>query len=167
MKRNMLRHSVAAALAALFGLACGHTETRSVAFGRAASDDVVALPAAPSSPGHHLGVVSAQGGESAQSNDVRVLYAELVRQTRALGGNAIVLDAIDTKLEDRCAIFSGLPSPHGCGAGSLDGIAHPASDDAVTVELRGKALRLSPDERAALRAAPVAADGYPTPRSER
>jgi hypothetical protein len=147
--RFRLGSYAAAWLAALFGLACGHTEARAVAFGAPpGADGVVVLAAAPPAPGRALGAVVARGRGGPDGNDVRALYAELVRQTKALGGNALVLASMGAAFDDSAAAFGG-PS-NGCGASCIDSVGHAVTDEAVAVELRGEALLLSPGEREAL-----------------
>jgi hypothetical protein len=97
--------------------------------------------------------VSARGEGGPLGNDARALYAELVRQTRALGGNAFALESMGARFDDGAATFSG-PS-NGCGASCIDSVGHAVTDEVVRVELRGKALLLSPEERASLGPAPT------------
>jgi hypothetical protein len=147
-----------AVCAALFGVGCGHTRAHAVAFDAppGGKDVVVLASAAPPRVGRLLGEVSASG----EGGDARELYADLVRQTRALGGNALVLESMGARLGAREEIYSALGSAHGCGASCSDGASSVATDETMAVELRGKALLLSPDEKEALRRLPPA----PRPR---
>lgn len=149
---------VVAVFAALCGLGCGHTRAHAVAFEAppGGKDVVVLASAAPPRLGRLLGEVSASG----EGANARELYAELVRQTRALGGNALVLESMGARLGAREDIYSALGSAHGCGASCSDGASPVATDETMAVELRGKALLLSPDEKESLRRSPPA----PRPR---
>jgi hypothetical protein len=158
---------LAACFAALFGLACGHTEARPVAFeGPPDAHGVTVLAAAPPASARALGAVVACGRRGPNDNGVRALYAELARQTRALGGNALVLESMGAQLPDG-ADSAATPSgtPNGCGASYLDGAGRVVTDEVVVTELRGRAMLLSPEEREAL--APGASDrAGPSPRAD-
>jgi hypothetical protein len=150
MRKTKVGIIVATLFAALFGLACGHTQANAVAFEAPSSErDVIVLtPATPPHLGRPLGAVSASGEGGPLGNDARALYAELVRQTHALGGNALVLESMGAAFDDSAATFSG-PS-NGCGASCIDSVGYAVTDETLKVALRGKALLLSPEERASL-----------------
>jgi hypothetical protein len=146
---------LAACFAALFGLACGHTEARAVAF-EAPPDvrSVAVLAEAPPASARELGVVIACGRMGPDGDGVRALYAELARQTRALGGNALVLESLGTHLVDgdNGADKDTIPSspPNGCGASCPDGAGCVVTGEVIVTELRGRAMLLSSEEREVL-----------------
>ncbi len=55
--------------------------------------------------------------------------------------------------DDSAATFAG-PS-NGCGASCIDSVGHAVTDETLRVELRGKALLLSPEEHASAGPAPA------------
>lgn len=94
--------------------------------------------------GRLLGTVSVRGDFN---SDVRELFPELVRKVQALGGNALVIDAMGAHYEEGGpgAGFSkngGLRAcPFGCRRSSS-----AAPMETATVELKGRALWLTPEE---------------------
>lgn len=94
--------------------------------------------------GRLLGTVSVKGDFN---GDVRELFPELVRKVQALGGNALVIDAMGSHYEEGGpgAGFSkngGLRAcPFGCRRSSS-----AAPMETATVELKGRALWLTPAE---------------------
>ncbi len=135
----------ATATAALLGLGCVRTETNAVLFDPPGAGVAVFASRAPAG-GEDLGVVSARGGIGVKDNNVRDLYIELVRQTKALGGNALRIDAMTTRLEGEPDFYSSDDLNPACDAGCTDGPDPTAIKETMTVELRGKAFRLPPGE---------------------
>jgi hypothetical protein len=101
--------------------------------------------------GRELGVVSARGGGR---DDVNELFPELVRRVQELGGNALVVDAMGARFD----LVSPWPEagypPYGfgCGFGCTRWAAPQPPVEVMTVELRGRALWVSPDELARVEA---------------
>jgi hypothetical protein len=146
MKTATLGRWLAPAALAFFEYGCGHTEVRAVSFdppGRPA--DVTVFTSQAPAGGQDLGTVSARGGEKGKDNDVRALYQELVRQTRAKGGNALVIESIKGGVKNETVVPLGEGAPGSCEPDCPPESAVPI-DDAMSVELKGKAMRLSPDE---------------------
>jgi hypothetical protein len=127
---------------------CGHVATRRVSFDPPGGAGGVAVFAScPPAGGRELGEVVARGGEGVEDNDVRELYSELIRQTKALGGDALVIESMKADLK------SAPPAPSRvrelappCGARCTDETSLRGRAETMTVELRGKALRLSPEK---------------------
>ncbi|HEU4412522.1 MAG TPA: hypothetical protein VFS43_45185 [Polyangiaceae bacterium] len=131
---------------ALAGLGCGHVESHAVAFDRRAASpaDVTVYAASAPPPGQPLGEVVARGRAK---DDVSRLYGELVRKTQALGGNVLVIESMGAQVEERSNLYTGLPSAHDCGAScGSGGDDLKSARETVTVELRGKAMRVDPNE---------------------
>lgn len=147
MKTATLGRWLAPAALAFFEYGCGHTEVRAVSFdppGRPAAVTVFGSQAPAG--GQDLGTVSARGGEGVKGNDVRALYQELVRQTRAKGGNALVIESIKGGVKGETLVPLGERASGPCDPDCPAESALPSDDDAMKVELKGKAMRLSPDE---------------------
>jgi hypothetical protein len=95
--------------------------------------------------GKELGAVVVRGGSD---DDVRELFPELVRKVQELGGNALVLDAMGARFELVSPWVSAAYGPYGCGL-SCGRFGSPQPPlEVMTVELRGRALLVSPDELA-------------------
>lgn len=136
------------ALATAFaGLGCSHNEGKSAADpSMYHAGDVAVFTSGVSPTGQELGIVVARGQEG---TDVRELHAELVRRTRELGGNAVVIAPKGSLVKEKAAVYTALSSAHDCGASCAKGDASTKGDldhrEAV-VELRGKAMRVSAEE---------------------
>jgi hypothetical protein len=132
----------AAGLAAL-GLACGHTETRAVTFDQASpsAGGVTVLDSRAPTGGEELGTVRVRGGEGVRGSDVRKLYSDLVRQARDLGGNAVVIESIGAGAKGGALVPPARPCDPDC-----PDLAPAPDDEPARIELRGKVLRLSPEE---------------------
>ncbi|HEU4532808.1 MAG TPA: hypothetical protein VFS00_01775, partial [Polyangiaceae bacterium] len=94
--------------------------------------------------GRELGVVSVRGGFN---SDVRELFPELVHKVQELGGNTLVIDAMGAHFQQggpgagfslNGAVYT---CPYGCRRSTVN-----APTEAVTVELKGRALWLSQEE---------------------
>lgn len=136
-----------AAAIALLELGCGHTETRAVAFDPSGQDadevtvyDARAVPAG----GQDLGTVTVRGGEGVAGNDVRKLYSELVRQAKARGGNAVVIESIETGAKGEPAAPSRAKTISPCYPDCPEGLSD--GGEVMRVEMRGRVLRVPPDE---------------------
>ncbi|HEU4536580.1 MAG TPA: hypothetical protein VFS00_20790 [Polyangiaceae bacterium] len=134
-----------ALVAALAGVGCGHVESHAVAFDRRAASpgDVTVFAASAPPPGQPLGQVVARGRAN---GGVNRLYDELVRKTQALGGNVLVIESMGARIKERPNIYTGLSSAHDCGASCGSGGDLKSGNETVTVELRGKAMRVDPNE---------------------
>lgn len=159
MDASTLSLRFAALTAAMLGFGCAHTEAHAVLFeappgaagapgGRGApkGDDVAVFASRAPAGGQELGEVHAHGGVGVKDNDVRDLYKILVSQTRSLGGNALVIESISTHLAGSRPAYSNDRVNPACNAGCTRGVPPKRVEEAMTVELRGKALRLSPEE---------------------
>ncbi len=97
--------------------------------------------------GRELGQVVARGGNS---DDVGELFPELVRRAQELGANALVLDAMGARFELVPAWPSTNYPPsaaYPCGPACTTRWGAPQPPlELMTVELRGRALWVSPDE---------------------
>ncbi|HEU4410837.1 MAG TPA: hypothetical protein VFS43_36630 [Polyangiaceae bacterium] len=136
-----------AAALALLGLGCGHTETRAVAFdpsGQRTGEVTVYDARAAPVGGQDLGTVTVRGGEGVDDNDVRKLYSELVRQAKARGGNAVVIESIETGAKGEAAAPSRAKTMPPCAPDCPDGLSD--GGEVMRVEMRGKVLRVPPDE---------------------
>lgn len=96
--------------------------------------------------GRELGAVVVRGGSD---DDVRELFPEMVRRVQELGGNALVIDKMGARFEFVSPWASVGYGPYGCGPSCtrLGGGPQPPLE-VMTVELRGRALLVSPDELA-------------------
>jgi hypothetical protein len=133
---------------ALVGLGCGHVESHAVAFDRGprTPGDVAVFAASAPASGEVLGdvVVHGSGGEG-----VGKLYGDLVQKARERGGNAVFIESMGGQIKDSPGVYSGLSSAHACGASCMMGVEGlKDTDETLTVELRGKVMRLSPEELA-------------------
>jgi hypothetical protein len=141
MKPRTLLAWLGAACLPLLGLGCGQTQARSVRFDPQSPADGGVTVFGPQAPvgGQDLGTVSVRGGEGVKGNDVRTLYSELVRQARDRGGNAVVIESIDAgpKRDEAARPGDTLVLP--CDPTCPDGAP-------TQVELRGKVLRLLPED---------------------
>lgn len=95
--------------------------------------------------GRELGAVVVRGSSN---DDVRELFPELVRRAQELGGNAIVLDAMGARFELVSPWANAGYFPAGCGPSCARWGAPQPPLEVMTVELRGRALWVSPDELA-------------------
>ncbi|HEU4412483.1 MAG TPA: hypothetical protein VFS43_44990 [Polyangiaceae bacterium] len=131
--------------AALLGLGCVHTEAYSVVFAPTNREGVAVYASRAPQSGRELGAVRVEGGIGIEDNDVRDLYKEAVRQTKALGGDALVIEAIITRIEREPRHYKADKVDPACNVGCGTGVAPKSVKETMTVELRGKALRLSPE----------------------
>ncbi|MCU0684620.1 MAG: hypothetical protein MUF34_20640 [Polyangiaceae bacterium] len=155
MARRVLRSGSLAALAALVTVAsaaltgCGDLSSYSVphaAGARAPREGPVAVFASyDPHVGRELGAVVVRGGHD---DDVRELFPELVRRVQELGGNALVIDNMRARFELVSPWANAGYWPAACGPACSRGVASPAPLEIMTIELRGRALWVSPDELA-------------------
>lgn len=133
---------------ALVGLGCGHVESHGVAFDRGprTPGDVAVFAASAPASGEVLGDVVVNGREG---EDVGKLYGELVRKAQERGGNAVVIESMGGHIKESRSVYSGLSSAHACGASCMMGVEGlKDSDESLTIELRGKIMRVSPEDLA-------------------
>lgn len=130
---------------ALLGLGCTHTEAHSVVFAPADRQGVAIYASSRPESGRDLGTVFVEGGVGIEDNDVRDLYKEAVRQTKALGGDALVIESIHTRIVSEPRRYKADKVDPACNVGCTPGVDPKAIRETMTVELRGKALRLSPE----------------------
>lgn len=109
-------------------------------------EGVVVFASRAPAGGRELGEVHAHGGVGVRDNDVRDLYKILLSQTRSLGGNALVIESMSTHLQGARSAYSNDRVNPACNAGCTRGVPPKRVEEVMTVELRGKALRLSPEE---------------------
>ncbi|HEU4409008.1 MAG TPA: hypothetical protein VFS43_27355 [Polyangiaceae bacterium] len=95
--------------------------------------------------GRELGAVVARGGSD---DDVRELFPELVRKVQELGGNALVIDSMGARFDLVSPWATTAYAPYGCGLSCTRWGAPQPPLEVMTVELRGRALLVSPDELA-------------------
>lgn len=130
----------------LAGLGCGHVESHGVAFDPStqSSSDVAVFASSQPQAGQEVGTIVVKGREG---SSVNALYGELKRQTRELGGNAVFVESRGARNDEHRPVYTALSSSHDCGASCAKGDASTkGSHETMTVELRGKAMRLSPEE---------------------
>ena len=138
--------------AAALGALAGCSDVTSYAAPRAASGaprqgPVAVFASYDPHVGRELGAVAVRGGGS---DDVGELFPELVRRVQELGGNALVVDAMGARFELVSQWSMGAyPSyGYGCGFGCARWAAPQPPLEVMTVELRGRALLVSPEELA-------------------
>lgn len=131
--------------AALLGLGCTHTEAHSVVFAPTDREGVTIYASRRPENGRDLGMVFVEGGVGIEDNDVRDLYKEAVRQAKALGGDALVIESIHTRIVSEPRRYKVDKVDPACNVGCTPGVEPKAVRETITVELRGKALRLSPE----------------------
>jgi hypothetical protein len=130
------------------GSAKNALSTGSAASARRPGQDegVVVFASRAPAGGRELGEVHAHGGVGIRDNDVRDLYKILLSQTRSLGGNALVIESMSTHLQGARPAYSNDRVNPACNSGCTRGVPPKRVEEVMTVELRGKALRLSPEE---------------------
>jgi hypothetical protein len=131
--------------AAWLGLGCARTEVNSVVFAPANREGVVVYASRRPESGRELGMVFVEGGIGLDDNDVRDLYKEAVRQTKALGGDALVIESIKTHIKGEPRRYKADRVDPACNVGCGTGVEPKSVRETMTVELRGKALRLAPE----------------------
>lgn len=109
-------------------------------------EGVVVFASRAPAGGRELGEVHAHGGVGVKDNDVRDLYEILLSQTRSLGGNALVIESMSTHMQGVRPAYSNDRVNPACNAGCTRGVPPKRVEEVMTVELRGKALWLSPEE---------------------
>ncbi|HEU4535805.1 MAG TPA: hypothetical protein VFS00_16880 [Polyangiaceae bacterium] len=165
MARRAFRSLPLAALAALaLGALAGCGDLASYAVPRAggarspARGPVAVFASYDPHVGRELGTVTVRGG---YDDDVRELFPELVRRAQELGGNALVVDAMGASFELVSPWANAGYWPAGCGPACTRGVAAQAPLEIMTIELRGRALLVSPDDLARVERVVRADEGAP------